>query len=202
MVIQEGEAEISKGKNLWDPSLDTRTFLEKALLPTEERERLMTHDENHLVREAIRQFGQALARSCLTATKMKERKAAEDLKAQEISELRKEMEHLQSELQYTKDLQQEDERHLAETKEATSQAQDAAKERSRLFSEIDKLKGELVQKDEYLTKETEACKQDAAQSYLVGFEAAIEQASGLHPEIDYSQLNPGKTVVNGQLRDE
>jgi len=45
-------------------------------------------------------------------------------------------------------------------------------------------------------------KLDTAQSYLVGFEAAIEQASGLHPEIDYSELDPCKTVVDGQLRDE
>ena len=67
------------------------------------------------------------------------------------------------------------------TKEAASQAQEAAQERSRLLSKIDKLKGELVQKDEDLAKETEACKQDTAQSYLVGFEATIEQASRLHP---------------------
>jgi len=38
--------------------------------------------------------------------------------------------------------------------------------------EIDKLKGELVQKDEDLAREIEASKQDAAQSYLVGFEVA------------------------------
>jgi len=81
--IQEGEAESSKGKNLWDPSLNAPTFLEKALLPAEEREMLMAHDENHFVREAIRQFSQALPTSCLAATKMKERKVAEDLKAQE-----------------------------------------------------------------------------------------------------------------------
>jgi len=36
----------------------------------------------------------------------------------------------------------------------------------------------------------------------VGFEAAIEQALGVHLEIDYSQLDPSKTMVNGQLRDE
>jgi len=36
----------------------------------------------------------------------------------------------------------------------------------------------------------------------MGFETAIEQASELHPEIDYSELSPGKTVVDGQLRDE
>jgi len=104
-VIQKGEAESFKGKNLWDPNLDAPAFLEKTLLSVEERERLMAHNENHLARETIRQFGQALATSCLVVTKMKERKATKDLKAQEISKLCKEMEHLQSELQHTKDLQ-------------------------------------------------------------------------------------------------
>jgi len=42
----------------------------------------MTHDEGHLIREAIRRFGQALATSCLADTKIKERATAEDLKAQ------------------------------------------------------------------------------------------------------------------------
>ena len=43
------------------------------------------------------------------------------------------MEHLQSELQHTKDLQQEAEQHLVEkTKEAAGQAQEAAEEKSRL----------------------------------------------------------------------
>jgi len=56
--------------------------------------------------------------------------------------------------------------------------------------------------DEELAKETEACKQDVAQAYLVGFEATIEHASGLYPDIDYSQLVLGKTVVDGQLKDE
>jgi len=37
---------------------------------------------------------------------MKERMAAEDLMAQETSELHKEMENVQSELQHTKDSQQ------------------------------------------------------------------------------------------------
>ena len=145
----------------------------------------MAHDEDNLVRDAIRQLAQALATSCLVADKMKERRAVEDLKAQEISELRKEMRLLQSELQHTKNSQQEVERHLAET------TKEAAAERDRLLAEVDKLKGELTQKDEEFAKETEACKQDTPQVYLVGFEAAIKQALGLHLEIDYSQLGLG-----------
>jgi len=48
----------------------------------------------------------------------------------------------------------------------------------------------LAKKDEEFDKETEACKQDVAQAYLV--EAVVEQASGLYPGIDYTQLGPGK----------
>jgi len=56
------------------------------------------------------------------------------------------------------------------------------------LAEVDKLKGELTCKDEDLTKATKSFKQDVAQSYLVGFEAALEQASTLHPTLDFSEL--------------
>jgi len=52
-----------------------------------------------------------------------------------------------------------------------------AEERNKLLVEVDKLKGELTRKDEVLAKATKSFKQDVAQSYLVGFEAALEQAS-------------------------
>ena len=107
----------------------------------------MTHDEGHLIREAIRRFGQALATSCLADTKIKERATAEDLKAQQTFKLRKEVENMQSELQHTKNFQQEDERLMAEkTKEAANQAQEATAERGRLLVEVEKLKGELARK--------------------------------------------------------
>jgi len=64
------------------------------------------------------------------------------------------------------------------------------------------LRGSWLAKDEEFTKENKACKQDATQAFLVGFEVAIEQASRLHPNIDYSQLSPSKTVVDGQLMEE
>jgi len=113
------------------------------------------------------------------------------------------MEHLQNELKHSKGLKQEIERLLAEkTKEATKQTQEVAhltEERGKLLAEVDKHKGALARKDEYFANEAEAFKLDTAQSYLVGFEAAIEQVLGLHPEIDYTELGPGKTVVDGQL---
>jgi len=91
---------------------------------------------------------------------------------------------------------------LAEkTKEAANQAQEVAAEIGRLLTKVEKLKGELAPKDEELARETEACKQDTAQAYLVRFEEAIRQVSGLYLDLDYSQLGLGKVVVDGQLRD-
>jgi len=34
----------------------------------------------------------------------------------------------------------------------------------------------------------------------VGFEAALEQAAVVHPSMDLSKLDLGKTMVDGQLR--
>ena len=100
---------------------------------------------------------------------------------------------LQEELQQSKILRREGEVLLSEkAKEATSLTEEKAK----LLAEVEKIKEELARKDEDLAKEKEAFTNDAAQSYLVGFEEAVKQAPGLHPEKDFSQLGPGKTVVN------
>jgi len=53
-----------------------------------------------------------------------------------------------------------------------------------------------------LQKKIEACKQDVAHAFLMGFEATVQQASGFHPTIDFSELGWGKTVVNDQLVEE
>jgi len=53
---------------------------------------------------------------------------------------------------------------------------------------------------EDLTKDTESFKQDVAQSYLVVFEAALEQVAVIHPTLDLSELDLGKIVVDDQLR--
>jgi len=104
--------------------------------------------------------------------------------------LRQEMESLQAELQQSKLLQKETEALLTE------------KAKEKVLAEVEKIKEELTLKDEGIAKEKEAFKNDAAQSYLVGFDEAVEQASGLHPEINFSQLGLGKTVINRQLVEE
>ena len=81
VVFQEGEAESLKRPNIWDPNLDAPSYIEEVMLHPEEMEKLVTHDEGHLIREAIRRFGQALATTCLATTKIKERAVAKNLRA-------------------------------------------------------------------------------------------------------------------------
>ena len=117
--------------------------------------------------------------------------------------LRKEVERLQAERNRSNGLLQEAEQiRVGKTQEAANRAQEAAnlaEERKKLLVEVDKIKGELIRKDEDFVKATDFFKQDTAQSYLVGFEAALEQAATVHPSMDLSTLDPGKTVVDSQL---
>jgi len=50
-----------------------------------------------------------------------------------------------------------------------------------------------------MVKERDALTDDVANSYMAGFEDAVAQASGMYPEMDFSQLGLGKIVVDGQL---
>ncbi|KAK7373457.1 hypothetical protein VNO80_06865 [Phaseolus coccineus] len=128
-------------------------------------------------------------------------------------ELRKRIERLQSELQHSQGLLQEAEQLQAEkSKEAADRAREAAdrgqeaasltKEKNSLLDEVDKLKRDLTLKDETLAKATNSFKEDVVQSCLVGFEAAVGQASAFHPTLDFTEHDLGKTLVDGQLRDD
>jgi len=69
-------------------------------------------------------------------------------------------------------------------------------------AEVERLKEGLAQKVEELAKEKDAFTTDSGNFYLVGFEDAIVQASGIYLKMDFSQLGPGKTVVDGKLVEE
>jgi len=70
------------------------------------------------------------------------------------------------------------------------------------MAEIENLKKEKAHKEENVAKTIEALKDDAPRSFLAGFEPTLEQATIVHPTLYLSALNPGKTVVDGQLREE
>jgi len=78
IVIQECGAESSKGKSLWDPDFDIPTYGEMAFLPSENKDKLMDNDEDHLLCDAIKQFRQAFAMGWLVVAKTRKWRAAED----------------------------------------------------------------------------------------------------------------------------
>ncbi|KAL9277154.1 hypothetical protein ACSQ67_025297 [Phaseolus vulgaris] len=60
---------------------------------------------------------------------------------------------------------------------------------------------ELSDKNARLQVE-EALTDDTTNSYMVGFEDLVAQAAGISPRMDFSQLDLGNTVVDGNLVDE
>jgi len=67
----------------------------------------------------------------------------------------------------------------------------------RLKEELGKRGEELVQKDELQKKTKEDLTSDVANSYMVGFDDVVAQATCIYPELDFSQLGLGKIVVDG-----
>ena len=86
-------------------------------------------------------------------------------------ELHKEVGRIQAEINRLSGLHQEVEWIRAEK---TQEASSLAKEKGKLLTEIEELKKEVTRKGEDLIKAINSLKQDATQSYLVGFEAALK----------------------------
>jgi len=156
----------------------------------------MAHDEYHLRHDTEKLLEQAFALTCLVNVKAKDKKRVEDQRIKENMELHKELEHLQAEVNRLSGLHQEVERTRAEK---TQEALSLVEEKRKLSNEFEDLKKEVTRKGEDLVKATDSFKQDSAQSYLVGFEAALEQAAVVHPTIDFLELDPSKIMVNGKL---
>ena len=57
IVIQEGEAKSSRGKSLWDPSFDVPTHGEHTFLPSNDKDKLMAHDEDQLYHDTMKKIG-------------------------------------------------------------------------------------------------------------------------------------------------
>ncbi|KAL9325373.1 hypothetical protein ACSQ67_006018 [Phaseolus vulgaris] len=70
-------------------------------------------------------------------------------------------------------------------------------------SKIESLKKEIgeeiTRKEGEFTKMVDSLKDDTTQSFIVGFETALEQASSVHPTVDFIELNPCKSIVDGKL---
>ncbi|KAK7353840.1 hypothetical protein VNO80_19293 [Phaseolus coccineus] len=73
----------------------------------------------------------------------------------------------------------------------------SAKREANLLNAIDALKG----KEAEFFKTMDVLQHDMASSFIVGFEAAKDQAAILHPSMDLSEMNPCKTAVDGKIVD-
>jgi len=154
---------------------------------------MVVHEGHYLLQEAMKKFGQALATSCLAAKKLRSQETATE---QEKQDAQQKMVSLQQEFQSLRALHQQTEQLLAaKTKEAAEQATHLVEQYDRLSN----LQQELVQKDKFFADEVEVYKGEAAQALLVGFEVVVEQASNLHPSLDFSLLGPCKRVIDGKI---
>lgn len=97
---------------------------------------------------------------------------------------------------------------LSELRKPSKEALELSARNVKLHAEVERLKEEmtkrgeeLVQKDELLEKTKEDLTNDAANSYMMGFDDVVAQATCIYPELDFSQLGLGKVIVVGQLVD-
>jgi len=87
VVVHEGDGTSAPEEGLWDPNLDAPFFLEKILLPTKTKEKLEGLEQDHLVEQAMRQLGQALATNCLAISNLREWKGSIKRNSHEFIEL-------------------------------------------------------------------------------------------------------------------
>ena len=78
--------------------MDAPSFLEKVLLPTRTKEKLVGLEEDHLVGQAVRQLRQALATSCLAIFKLRDWKGSAEKKSHEVTELLQQVGGLKQEM--------------------------------------------------------------------------------------------------------
>jgi len=154
---------------LWDPTLNTPTFLEKALLSTQAKEKLESLEEDQLVEQAVRQLGQALAANCLAISKLRGWQGSAKKESDKVVKLSRQVDGLQHE---SSKLHQEQEESRALLIEKSKEALNLSTKNAKLQAEVENLKEELakrgeelIQMDEKLEKVREALTDDAANSY-------------------------------------
>jgi len=135
-VQKSGRESIRKG-GLWDPSLDATSFLEKTLFPIEARVEMDSFREDQLVGQTTRQLGQALAASRLAFSKLMMGKASVE---EEVLRVTDRVRELQMTCQETKVL----------FTEKSKEALGLSARNVELHVEVERLIGELAQREEEL----------------------------------------------------
>jgi len=70
---------------------------------------------------------------------------------------------------------------------------------SKIESLEKKIKEKIIRKENEFWKMVDSLKDNTTQSYIVVFETALEQAALVHPTVDFSELNPCKSIIDGKL---
>jgi len=126
--------------------LDAPSFLEKALLPSKAKEKLMGLEEDLVVGETMRQLGQALATSFLVVSKLKEWRGPIEKKSHEVVELHQQVGNLKREMTKLHEELQQARQSLQEAKalltEKSKEALGLSKEKTKLLAEMERLKRE------------------------------------------------------------
>jgi len=145
---------------LWDPNLDAPTFLENTLLSAQAKEKLESLEKDQLVKQAVRQLGQALAANCLAISQLRGWKGSAKEESHKVSELSQQVGGLRQETEELQRLQQEAKALLTEKSkevlEISNKNADLQVEVERLNVEVAKRGKELAQKDKKLEKVNEA----------------------------------------------
>ena len=94
--LLEGGVLSSRRRGLWDQDVDITSYLKDSLLRPKDEERMGVHGGHHLLQEAMKQFGQTLATSCLASKKLR---SQETIVKQEKQDTQQKMVSLQQEIQ-------------------------------------------------------------------------------------------------------
>jgi len=62
--------------------------------------------------------------------------------------------------------------------------------------DINDLKDNFARKEVDLSKTIDALKEDVGSSYVIGFEASMEQVAIIDPSVDLLEINPCKAMRN------
>ena len=212
IAVQEGRGESASKGDQWDSSSDPTSFLQKMLFSTKVKGRLESLEEDLLMEHMSRQLGEALVANCLLLSKMRKAKEMANKEVLQTVELKRQVTGLTLEVEELRRTSQETKVLLF------GKSQEALRlyvKNNDLYIKVEKLKGELVSRDEEVARQKEEIAQknellqktndelmsDVADSYVVGFEDDLAQVTCVHPEVDLSESRLGKAVIDGQLVD-
>jgi len=149
IVVQEGKGESASEGDQWDSSSDPTSFLQKMLLSAKVKGRLGNLEEDPLMEHMLRQLGKALVANCLLLSKMRKVKELVKKKALQAVGLKRQVTGHTLEVEELRRTQQETKALLfGKSQEALG----LYARNNNLRTEVERLEGELIGRDEDMAK--------------------------------------------------